>query len=149
MTNAFMVRAQVYRWLAEEELSVDTTAHRLRSTYRDQLTGVKGTQITEMVQAIADEIAAATSALSREFVRLMYVEIQLRGELQEAIQATEPTDPAHCRQLIRLFAKLSRDHGDGFNPPDELLAAVEIVGNPELKTRLAQLYPEMPLASEG
>lgn len=148
--NVFRFRALVYRLLATEALSVDSTIQRLRRDYRDAIAGVKGSQLEALVNSIESEVRAAESAgqLMFDALALQYDEIGLRGELHEAVSALPALGPRAVRTHVACLQSLmSRESTTGHDAPAEMQAAVQLLDEADAlvveayRVRLSELYP--------
>jgi hypothetical protein len=150
--NMFIFRAAIYRmFAAEPDLTVDTAVQTIRREYRNELKGISNGKLQPVVEEIAQQVKGAESSpVARAYLKLLFDECELRGDLQEALKGVEPTSPAHTRLLVDLIGRLGQRESNGTEQQpaaelhDAIAAVTDVAAGDMFRDRLAALYQVPP-----
>jgi hypothetical protein len=108
--NMFIFRAAIYRmFAAEPDLTVDTALQRIRREHREELKGVAIAKLEALVSGTRGQVVDAPGPLAEAYVKLLYDELELRGDLQQQLMQVEPADADHARELFRAWTGLDSE----------------------------------------
>jgi hypothetical protein len=144
------VQAMLFDLAVVQDMTPDTVAQRIR---RENIEVYKliSKQVEQAAEGMRNEWTGAYGPLAREWMKLRYAELGLRGDIMHAMAQLTLTSPPAVREVLITMRRIGEkeEWGNAGEPADmiagiELLEAsgfVDTATTAALRERLVALYP--------